>query len=112
MEEVLTRLNSEFFRGVRGSILPVILSFLLGLTGISSAMPVTTGADIPGRFEEGEAQYSIEEGAALESVEIVLLVMIGLLGGLLGLQAGKGVIKTSVDLPVARDGAQQHVLDL
>lgn len=113
MEAVLARLNTRFSRGIRVSIWPVLLSFLLGISGLVSAMPVAPGAGIPVRAGDGKAeQYPIEEGAALESVEIVLLVMIGLLGGLLGLQAGKGVIKTSVDMPVTSDGSQRHVLDL
>jgi uncharacterized ion transporter superfamily protein YfcC len=54
----------------------------------------------------------VDEGAALETVEIVLLVLMGVLGGLLGIQARQGTIKTTAEQAISSSGETWHVLDL
>jgi uncharacterized ion transporter superfamily protein YfcC len=98
---------------VRGCLLPWILCWALGGAGVVNAMPVTTGAPAAIVSDSSGPQMAVvDEGAALETVEIVLLVLMGVLGGLLGIQARQGTIKTTAEQAISSSGETWHVLDL
>lgn len=109
---IVSGIGMPWMGRVRGWLLPWILCWVLGGAGVVNAMPVTGVPAAIGSDPSGPQMAVVDEGAALETVEIVLLVLMGVLGGLLGIQARQGTIKTTAEQAIPSSGETWHVLDL